>query len=85
MNHTGFVKEVFPMKQVFEPVKLNHIELNNRLIRSATWEGIAARLSDPVQGQGAFDAKLQLPGFCGEHPAHNGMKSRLSFWNYLLQ
>ena len=29
------------MKQIFEPVKMNHIELKNRLIRSATWEGIA--------------------------------------------
>ena len=30
------------MKQIFEPVKMNHIELKNRLIRSATLEGIAA-------------------------------------------
>lgn len=29
------------MKHIFEPVKLNHIELKNRLVRSATWEGIA--------------------------------------------
>ena len=29
------------MKHIFEPVKMNHIELKNRLIRSATWEGIA--------------------------------------------
>lgn len=29
------------MKQIFEPVKMNHIELKNRLVRSATWEGIA--------------------------------------------
>lgn len=29
------------MKQIFEPVKMNHIELKNRLLRSATWEGIA--------------------------------------------
>ena len=29
------------MKKVFEPVKINHIELKNRLVRSATWEGIA--------------------------------------------
>ena len=29
------------MKKIFEPVKMNHIELKNRLIRSATWEGIA--------------------------------------------
>lgn len=29
------------MKHIFEPVKLNSIELKNRLIRSATWEGIA--------------------------------------------
>lgn len=31
------------MKQIFEPVKMNHIELKNRLFRSATWEGIANR------------------------------------------
>ncbi len=30
------------MKQIFESVKMNHIKLENRLIRSATWEGIAA-------------------------------------------
>ena len=29
------------MKHIFEPVKKNQIELKNRLIRSATWEGIA--------------------------------------------
>ena len=27
--------------RIFEPVKMNHIELKNRLVRSATWEGIA--------------------------------------------
>ena len=30
------------MKQIFESVKMNHIKLENRLIRSATWEEIAA-------------------------------------------
>ena len=29
------------MKKIFEPVKLNHMTLKNRLVRSATWEGIA--------------------------------------------
>lgn len=29
------------MKHIFESVRMNHIEMNNRLIRSATWEGIA--------------------------------------------
>ena len=29
------------MKKIFEQVKLNHISLKNRLVRSATWEGIA--------------------------------------------
>jgi len=30
------------VKHIFEPVKMNHIELKNRLVRSATWEGIAS-------------------------------------------
>ncbi len=29
------------MKKIFEPMKMKHIETKNRLIRSATWEGIA--------------------------------------------
>ena len=28
------------MKKVFEPVELNHMRLKNRLVRSATWEGL---------------------------------------------
>lgn len=30
------------MKYIFEPVKLKHLNAKNRLVRSATWEGIAA-------------------------------------------
>ena len=30
------------MKKIFEPVPLNHLTAKNRLVRSATWEGIAA-------------------------------------------
>ena len=41
MGHNRFVKEVFTVKKIYEPVKMNHIELKNRLVRSATWEGIA--------------------------------------------
>ena len=29
------------MKIVFEPVELKHLKLKNRLVRSATWEGLA--------------------------------------------
>jgi len=29
-------------KKIFEPLKLNNLSLKNRLLRSATWEGIAA-------------------------------------------
>ena len=29
-------------KSIFSPLKLSHMELKNRLIRSATWEGIAS-------------------------------------------
>ena len=29
-------------KQIFEPLKLNNLTLKNRLLRSATWEGIAS-------------------------------------------
>ena len=41
MGHNRFVKEVFIVKKIYEPAKMHHIELKNRLIRSATWEGIA--------------------------------------------
>ena len=30
------------MKELFEEISLNHLTLKNRLVRSATWEGIAA-------------------------------------------
>ena len=30
------------MKQLFEEISLNHLKAKNRLVRSATWEGIAA-------------------------------------------
>jgi len=29
------------MKKIFEPIECNHLKLRNRLVRSATWEGIA--------------------------------------------
>ena len=29
------------IKKIFEPLKLNNLTLRNRLLRSATWEGIA--------------------------------------------
>ena len=34
------VREVF-MSKIFEPIELNNLKLKNRLVRSATWEGIA--------------------------------------------
>ena len=33
----------FEEKKIFEPLKLNNLTLRNRLLRSATWEGIASR------------------------------------------
>ncbi len=30
------------MKQLFEPITLPHLTLKNRLVRSATWEAVAA-------------------------------------------
>ena len=30
------------IKKIFEPLKLNNLTLRNRLLRSATWEGIAS-------------------------------------------
>ena len=29
------------MKKLFDSMTINHLEMKNRLIRSATWEGIA--------------------------------------------
>ena len=34
-------KEMFIVKNLFETVKLKNLTMKNRLIRSATWEGIA--------------------------------------------
>jgi 2,4-dienoyl-CoA reductase-like NADH-dependent reductase (Old Yellow Enzyme family) len=31
-------------KKIFEPLKLNNLTLRNRLLRSATWEGIASKM-----------------------------------------
>jgi 2,4-dienoyl-CoA reductase-like NADH-dependent reductase (Old Yellow Enzyme family) len=33
----------FEEKKIFEPLKLNNLTLRNRLLRSATWEGIASK------------------------------------------
>ena len=33
----------FEEKKIFEPLKLNNLTLRNRLLRSATWKGIASR------------------------------------------
>jgi 2,4-dienoyl-CoA reductase-like NADH-dependent reductase (Old Yellow Enzyme family) len=33
--------EVSKMPQIFEPTTINGLKLNNRLVRSATWEGLA--------------------------------------------
>lgn len=41
------------MKKIFEPIEWNHLALRNRLIRSATWEGIAGpdgSVSDEAYG-----------------------------------
>lgn len=37
------------MKQIFEPVTLHNLQLKNRLVRSATWEGVAERDGSPTQ------------------------------------
>ena len=41
MKHNESVKEDHAVKKVFESVKINHLEMKNRLVRSATWEGLA--------------------------------------------
>ncbi|MEE1171341.1 MAG: hypothetical protein U0K87_03215 [Ruminococcus sp.] len=30
------------MKKLFDEIKMDHLTVKNRLVRSATWEGIAA-------------------------------------------
>lgn len=35
------MKERFIMKKIFEPVEMKGLTARNRLVRSATWEGIA--------------------------------------------
>ena len=36
------------MKQVFEKVRFGNMEMKNRLVRSATWEGIASQGAGPA-------------------------------------
>lgn len=46
------------MKTVFDPMELNHLNASNRLVRSATWEGIAA--PDGSVSDEAFDLYDEL-------------------------
>ncbi|MDO5859122.1 NADH:flavin oxidoreductase [Methanobrevibacter sp.] len=46
------------MKKIFEPVEMNNLTLRNRLIRSATWEGIAN--SDGSLMDEAYDIYCEL-------------------------
>ena len=44
------------MKRIFDKVALNHLTLKNRLVRSATWEGIAAQDGSlPEQAYAIYD------------------------------
>ena len=44
------------MKKIFEPVKLNRLRPKNRLVRSATWEGIAAPDGEiPPEGYAIYE------------------------------
>lgn len=46
------------MKKIFEPVEMNNLTIRNRLIRSATWEGIAN--SDGSLMEEAYDIYCEL-------------------------
>ena len=46
------------MKKIFESVRMNRLELKNRLVRSATWEGIA--LPDGSITEEAFEIYREL-------------------------
>lgn len=37
------------MKKIFETVRLPHLQVKNRLVRSATWEGVAKRNGSPTE------------------------------------
>ena len=43
------------MKRLFDPIQFNHLKANNRLVRSATWEGVAG---PDVSAQATFQKDL---------------------------
>ena len=48
------------MKKIYEPFHMKNIEMKNRLVRSATWEGIAAQ--DGSVSETAYDIYRELAG-----------------------
>jgi 2,4-dienoyl-CoA reductase-like NADH-dependent reductase (Old Yellow Enzyme family) len=50
------------MNKVFQPAKIASIKLNNRIIRSATHEGMGEDAGDPMEGLASFYERLARGG-----------------------
>ena len=55
---SGVKEEKSTVSEVFEKVSLNHLTLKNRLVRSATWEGIGR--NDGSLPEEAYDIYREL-------------------------
>lgn len=53
------------MKSIFDSIELNHLHLKNRVLRSATWEGLADADGGPTREQIAIYAELAKGGVGG--------------------
>ena len=56
------IKERIAVRTIFEPVQLKNLALKNRLVRSATWEGIAAKDGGIVENAYAIYRELAKGG-----------------------
>lgn len=71
-------------KSIFDNTTINHLALKNRLIRSATWEGLANPDGSPTQKQLAIYEQLAsggvgliITGFTGVTADDNGLRNMM--------
>ncbi len=76
------------MTQLFKPITINGLALNNRLVRSATWEGMAdpdvrptSKLIDFYKHLAAGEVGLIITGFAYVRPDGKQLPGKMGLYN----